>query len=89
MTLQAVIARARQFVNETFLYTQSHVVLGDHDRLLDVGVMDSMGVLELIGFLESEFGIAVGAEDVNEENLGTLANIGRYVTSRSAHWEQR
>jgi len=26
---------------------------------------------------------------VNEENLGTLANIGRYVASRSAHWEQR
>jgi acyl carrier protein len=57
-------------------------VLGDDDRLLERGIIDSMGVLELIAFLETEFGIAVGDDDVTEENLGTLASIDRYVASR-------
>jgi acyl carrier protein len=57
-------------------------VLGDDDRLLERGIIDSMGVLELIAFLETEFGIVVVDEDVTDENLGTLASIHRYVASR-------
>jgi acyl carrier protein len=60
-------------------------VLGDDDRLLERGIIDSMGVLELIAFLETEFGVAVGDDDVTEENLGTLASIDRYVASRQGN----
>jgi acyl carrier protein len=77
-----VLARTRLYVGDTFLYMRPGFVLEDDDRLLERGIIDSMGVLELIAFLETEFGIAVGDEDVTEENLGTLASIGRYVASR-------
>jgi acyl carrier protein len=59
--------------------------VGDHDRLLARGVIDSMGVLELIGFLQTEFGVAIGDEDVTEENLGSLAAIARYVASHGGN----
>jgi acyl carrier protein len=41
-----------------------------------------MGVMELIAFLRSEFGVDVADEDITESNLGTLADIARYVTAK-------
>lgn len=77
-----VLARTRAYVEESFLYMRPGFVLGDHDRLIEKGVIDSMGVLELIGFLETAFGVTVTDDEINEENLGSLADIARYITSR-------
>jgi acyl carrier protein len=76
-----VLARTRAFVNETFLYMRPGFALGDTDRLLQRGVIDSMGVMELIAFLRSEFGVVVADEDITESNLGSLADIARYVAT--------
>jgi acyl carrier protein len=82
MNQHAVLARTRGYVTEAFLYMRPDFTLTDDDSLFEKGVIDSMGVLELIGFLHSEFGITVADEDINEENLGTLAGIARYVLAR-------
>jgi len=82
MDQYSVLARTRGYVTEAFLYMRRDFTLTDDDSLFEKGVIDSMGVLELIGFLQSEFGIAVADEDINEENLGTLAGITRYVVAR-------
>jgi len=78
----AVLARTRAYVTETFLYMRPGFTLADEDRLLQRGVIDSMGVMELIAFLRSEFGVDVADEDITESNLGTLADIARYVTAK-------
>jgi len=62
-------------------------VLGDDDPLLAKGVIDSMGVMEMIGFLTSEFGIAVADEEVTEENLGSVSAIARFVTGKARQTE--
>lgn len=74
-----ILARTRAYVQETFLYMRPGFTLGDQDRLLERGVIDSMGVMELLAFLRTEFGIVVADEDITETNLGTLADIARYV----------
>jgi len=78
----AILARTRAYVTETFLYMRPGFTLADQDRLLQRGVIDSMGVMELIAFLRSEFGVDVADEDITESNLGTLADIARYVTAK-------
>jgi len=78
----AVLARTRAYVTVTFLYMRPGFTLADQDRLLQRGVIDSMGVMELIAFLRSEFGVDVADEDITESNLGTLADIARYVTAK-------
>jgi len=83
MSEATVLARTRAFVNETFLYMRPGFALADTDRLLQRGVIDSMGVMELIAFLRSEFGVVVADEDITETNLGTLADIARYVAAHS------
>jgi len=82
MDRQAVLARTRGYVTEAFLYMRPDFVLGDEDSLFEKGVIDSMGVLELIGFLHSEFGVSVEDGDLIEGNLGTLADIARFVVAR-------
>ena len=58
--------------------------LGDDDRLLERGVVDSMGVAEMVTFIEDEFDIKTSDEDISEANLGSLRAIGRFVSQKRA-----
>lgn len=75
-----VASRIRGYVQENFLYMRPAFQLEESTALLESGVIDSMGVMELIGFLEEEFEIVVEDADITEENLGSLEAITRYVT---------
>ena len=83
MTAADVIERTRAYITENFLYMRRDFRLDDNDSLLGSGIIDSMGVMEVILFLETEFGVEVGDEDVTEENLGTIRAISRYVVART------
>ena len=74
--------RVRGFLEENFLYMRPNFELGDDDRLLERGVVDSMGVAEMVTFIEDEFGIKTSDEDITEANLGSLTAIGRFVTQK-------
>ena len=47
--------------------------------MLDNGVIDSTGVLELIGFLQDEFGVEVADDEMVPANLDSIAKIEAYV----------
>lgn len=79
-----IIERTRAFVIENFLYARSDVQVNPDDGLLAKGIIDSLGVVELIAFIEDQFGIEVGDDDVTEQNFGTLADIATYVLSKRA-----
>jgi acyl carrier protein len=84
MTAGDVISRTRDFLVENFLYMRKDFTFTDSDSLMKRGVIDSMGVVELVDFVQSEFGVTVDNADITEENFGTLESIGRYVASRAA-----
>jgi len=75
-------ARLRAFVEENFLYMRPDFVLRDEDRLLERGVIDSMGVVEMITFIEDEFGVKTADDEISEANLGTLAAIAAFVSNK-------
>jgi acyl carrier protein len=52
------------------------------DDLLAKGLVDSHGVMELVGFLEDRYGITVRDEDLTPENFQSLSAIEQYVASR-------
>jgi len=74
--------RVRGFLQENFLYMRTNFELGDDDRLLERGVVDSMGVAEMVTFLEDEFGVTTSDEEITEANLGSLNAIGRFVSQK-------
>lgn len=76
-----ILARVRSFVDENFLYMRPDFQLGEDDSLMGNGIVDSMGVMEMIEFLESEFGVVVDDTEITEANIGTLGAIATYVMS--------
>jgi acyl carrier protein len=58
---------------------RSPEALTDSDSLLDKGIIDSTGVLELVGFLEEHFGVEVKDEDLVPENLDSINNLVNYL----------
>ena len=64
----AILARTRAYVTETFLYMRPGFTLADQDRLLQRGVIDSMGVIELVEFLQETFAIKITDTEITEAN---------------------
>lgn len=79
MTPQEVSARIHSFVQDNFLYMRPDFELREDDPLLSNGILDSMGVMEMIGFLETELGVTVADDEITEENLGSISAIVGYV----------
>jgi acyl carrier protein len=77
-TLQAI----RSFVEEQFLFYRPESRLTDDESLLHGGVIDSVGVLSLIQFLEDRFGIAIDDDEVVPENLDSIARLTTFVTKK-------
>ena len=81
-TRTAIIERTRQWVRENFLYMRPDWPLADDTPLLKGGVVDSVGVIELVAWLESTFQLSIPEEDITEQHFGTLAAIGTYLSER-------
>lgn len=69
----------RRFIGENFLFRDDGDAITHDASLLDAGVIDSTGVLELVCFLETEFGIEVGDDELVPENLDSIRAITGYV----------
>ncbi len=77
-----VQARIRSFVEQNF-YVADGDRLSDEASLIRTGIVDSTGVLEIIGFLETEFGIEVEDRDAVPANLDSIARIAAFVARKS------
>jgi acyl carrier protein len=73
----------RTFIAENFLY-RADAEIDDSQSLLDSGVMDSTGVLELIAFLEATYGISIADNEIVPENLDSIDRVSTYLTAKLA-----
>jgi acyl carrier protein len=78
----AVKAQIRQFVIESFLFGQGAESLGDDDSFLDSGIIDSTGVLELVGFIETNFHVPVGNHELLPDNLDSINRVAGFVWAK-------
>jgi len=72
----------RRFIGENFLFRDDGDAITHDASLLDAGIIDSTGVLELVCFLESTFGIEVQDDEMLPENLDSIRAITGYVTRK-------
>ena len=74
-----ILSRVRTFIEENFLFRADASDLSDTDSLLESGVMDSTGVLEIVAFLESEFSVEMKDAEIVPENLDSISSITAYL----------
>ncbi len=70
--------QVRTFVTSNF-YVANPAALGDGASLLDHGIIDSTGVLEVILFIEETFGIEVKDSEMLPDNLDSIERIANFI----------
>jgi len=76
---QTIEERIREFVQRTFPLARKKNV-HENDKWLEAGILDSLGILDLVHFLEQEFSIQISDEELdpaNFESLGAVASFAR------------
>jgi acyl carrier protein len=79
----------RTFIVNNFMFGQNGDALADDQSFLETGVIDSTGVLELIAFLEQQYGIKVEDQEVVPANLDSIRQLEAFLSrKRAASGEQ-
>ena len=68
------------FIRQEFLAASARDALSAENDLLSEGIVDSLGIMRLIAFIESEFSTAVPPEDVTIENFINVQAISNYLS---------
>ncbi|MCC7258757.1 MAG: acyl carrier protein [Gammaproteobacteria bacterium] len=76
--------KLRHYVLETYLFTSDGSVLKNDDSFLDKGIIDSTGVLELVMFIEEQFGVKVDDTELLPENLDSIERLVKFIARKQA-----
>jgi acyl carrier protein len=79
-----VRAEMRSFLEENFLYMHPNVKLKDSDDFLSLGIIDSLGFVELVEEVQSRHGLTIEDVEITEENFGSLDAISRFVAAKQS-----
>ncbi len=74
----------RHYLATNFLLSNDGFPFDDDASLLEAGVVDSTGVLEVILFIEETFGVPVEDHEVTPENLDSVSRIAAFVEQKAA-----
>ncbi len=74
----------RSFLEENFLYMHPGVELKDGDDFLALGIIDSLGFVELVEEVQSRFELTIDDIEITEENFGSIDAIAQFVAAKQA-----
>jgi len=74
----------RGYILENYLFTDDESVLANSDSFLEKGILDSTGILEVIYFIEDEYGVKVEDEEMIPENLDSVERLVAFVQRKQA-----
>ena len=69
----------RGYVEDNFLYMHPDVELKDDDDLLGMGIIDSLGFVELVEEVQSRYGVSVEDVEITEDNFGSITAIVAFI----------
>lgn len=81
---QELKTKIKTYILAEFLPGEDPAALTDTTPLVTTGILDSIAVLKAVGFLEKEFGITIEPHEAVVENLNTVSELARLVTSKKA-----
>lgn len=76
--------RIKRYISSNYLFSEDPNSVGDQQPLIQSGILDSMGVHELILFIEDDFGIQVATEEMLPANFDSVEAIDAFVQRKRA-----
>jgi acyl carrier protein len=80
MDRQNTTSKIKTFLAQQFPMTKN---VGNDEPLLTNGLIDSLGILDVVTFVENEFGIVVSDEDLLPENFGSIHSLTNFVHNKT------
>ena len=82
--MPTIEADVRKFVSDNLLFGRKGVALQADDSFLDLGLIDSTGVLELVSFIEDRFRVKVDDDELVPDNLDSINRLIQFVEGKLA-----
>ena len=83
MNKNQIAQNVREFVTSNFIFEEA-VQLKADQSLLETGIVDSTGILELVNYLEETYSISIDDEELVPDNLDSVNKIAAYVGNKLA-----
>jgi len=81
---ESIRSKLRAHILESFLFTDDDDALADGDSFLEKGIVDSTGIMEVILFIEEEFGFTVADDEMIPDNLDSVDALVAFVSRKRA-----
>jgi acyl carrier protein len=74
----------RQYIATNMLFSDKGFPHGDDASFLEEGIIDSVGFMELVAYVQQTFGFEVGPQDLVPENFDSVNKLARYIAAHQA-----
>ena len=74
--------KIRDFIRENMVIIDDDILMNDTDNIFEMGFVDSMFAMQLVCFVEGEFDIKVGNEDLDIKNFNSVHNIATFLEKK-------
>lgn len=74
-----VESKLKHFIATELMYGEDDSVLSSDEPLLGSGIVDSLGIMRLVSFIEEEFGVEVPEQDLVPEHFQTVNRLAAFV----------
>ena len=81
--MKSVEERIRAFIAENILFSDNGYPYSDDVSFLEEGIVDSMGIMELVMLVDEGFGITVEDEEVIPDNFDSISKLATYIRRKA------
>lgn len=81
--LDSTIEKVQRWVHNAFPVAKERNIAAT-DSLLESGIIDSMGTLEVVDFLETDFGIEVLDDEMVADHFDSISSIAKFIVSKQS-----
>ena len=76
--METIKEQLHEYITQNYFF-DPEAGLEDTDSFLELGIIDSVGILELVSYIEKKYGIEVNADELVPENLDSIENVANLV----------
>lgn len=77
-----IATEIKAYIAQNILYSEDGFQYSDDISFLEEGIVDSLGIMELVSFAEQEFKITILDEDITPENFDSVSKLTRFILSK-------
>ncbi len=75
----------RKYLDENVLFTDGSFQYDDQTSFHAAGILDSVGILELVTWTDATFRVSTGLQEITPENFDSVASLAQYIRSKMGH----